>query len=193
MKIAKFIELASKIAGKKSPSTFLAENDAFLRTFPKCTAILEKLAAGKLLPTPAMALVLLTVSRETDVRASRSPGPTPKVGAPKVGVPKKASPPKAEKRYTVILSAHNGWKIGEVFSADAFGEAEKKACNRVYAGGSDTFAEIIGDGITTKVTFAAAAAHVFAKPLGGKQSCLTVVTSGKMQSVKSSVATFSGG
>jgi len=189
MKIAKFIELAGKIAGKKSPSTFLAENDAFLRTFPACAAILEKLAAGKLLPTPAMALVLLTVSRETDVRASRSPGPTPKVGAPK-----KPSPPKVEKRYTVIVSAHNGWKIAEVFSSDAFGEAQTKACNRVYAaGGSDTYAEIIGDGIVTKVTFAAAAAHVFARPPGGKQSCLTVVTSGKMQSVRQDVATFSGG
>ena len=203
MKIARFIALALDIAGKKSPAKLLSDNEVFLRSFPKCAAVLDKLAAGKMFPTPAYAAVMSILPLEKDpvsvpkVKVAKAPS-SGKVRAVKAFSTTENSSSQEDApadKYTIVVYDYK--EVVAEFSAALYQDAERKAFNRLIRCSPNSYAIVSGLGTDTKVLYAAAFKAIFGERLGGKQQCTSPGKGqGKLTSparVKNYVAVFSAG
>jgi hypothetical protein len=172
MLIETFTLKAASLAGKKSPTVFLKEQESFLRSFPVIIPILD----SAMYPTQKLSAIV------TRIQSCKDPVQPVKVKAPKAAKPGAApsapKAPKVDKPYTVVIFTNNGWEVDSVLSADKYGDAERLAHNRLSHLSSDSYAEIVRDKVMTKVGYDAAIKAVLAKRLGGKQSTRGT---GKMQ------------
>ena len=174
MLIASFVEQAT---GKVSAAKFLAQHREWLLGFERVCPVMQEWEQGKLLPTPALFKLLPLLMREKD-KVSSEIVKAAKVKAPSVAKVKgptmiKEAKPRAEKlakAYLVVIYTVNGWKVDSTLEADAFGDAERMAHNKLYRMTSDSYAEVIGHGVKTKVTYLQAVQGILARRLGGKQS-----------------------
>lgn len=192
-----------RAVGKINAAIFLADHRDFLMAFPSVLPVLAQLEKRMLMPTQALQQIVTLMALEKDPIDDKVEVVHPKTGEVKektVASVEKAAKKKVQKKYQLFLfvKEEGGMRIHDkVEEASTYQEAMNIAYLRLFHHGNAMYMDVIGLGVTTRITRDDAMREMLGKRRGGVMATKTTGTKSAAltgrATVKNFVAKFSRG